>query len=178
MPVYAGGGDAFMVYNFAFVYEDKLAGCAHPGSGGSLRESLQVLTQEYGITAILCLTEAPLDQALLAEYKLAFFHLPIEDFSVPPFDATDDAVDFVLHELDRNGRVAVHCGAGYGRTGTLLACCLVALGRSPQEAITQVRQQRPGSIENALQESYIWKWTQCWSKKTGHATQDVQEGEE
>ena len=156
-----------MVYNFAFVLEDKLAGCAHPGFGGNLREALGELTETYGISAILCLTEAPLDQALVEEYELAFFHLPIEDFCVPSFDATSDAVDFVLRELECGGRVAVHCAAGYGRTGTLLACCLVAMGRKPEDAIDHVRERRPGSIENALQESYIWEWAQWREKETG-----------
>ena len=51
--------------------------------------------------------------------------------------------------------VAVHCGAGLGRTGTLVACYLVAGGLSAEEAIAKVRRLRPGSIETLEQEAAV-----------------------
>ncbi|MGH7575609.1 MAG: dual specificity protein phosphatase family protein [Longimicrobiales bacterium] len=47
--------------------------------------------------------------------------------------------------------VAVHCAAGLGRTGTLLACYLTRDGLPPEAAIAAVRAARPGSVETADQ---------------------------
>ena len=57
--------------------------------------------------------------------------------------------------LARGDRVLVHCAAGLGRTGMLVAKLLVLHGVSAEEAITQVRSARPGTIETEAQADWV-----------------------
>ncbi len=53
--------------------------------------------------------------------------------------------------------VAVHCGKGMGRTGTMLACYLVAKeGYKADNAIMETRQRRIYSIETEEQEQAVF----------------------
>ena len=55
--------------------------------------------------------------------------------------------------------VAVHCGKGMGRTGTMLACYLVAEeGYKTLDAIKETRQRRVYSIETYSQERAIFEF--------------------
>ena len=52
--------------------------------------------------------------------------------------------------------VGVHCAMGRGRTGTMLACYLVAReGYSGDAAIEESRKRRRGSIETRTQEKAV-----------------------
>ena len=54
------------------------------------------------------------------------------------------------------GAVGVHCAMGCGRTGTILACYLVASeGYSADDAIIEARKRRKGSIETRRQEQAV-----------------------
>ncbi|GAB4312637.1 MAG: hypothetical protein Kow0059_03310 [Candidatus Sumerlaeia bacterium] len=141
-----------MPYNFSYVIPDKLAGSAEPGGFfKSLREELDELHKE-GFTAIVTLTEFVLPEDIVSEYPFTVLHLPIEDFQAPSIEQIEKFVAFVDEQLAREGgRVLVHCWAGRGRTGALLACYFVSEGLTAAEAIDLVRQLRPGSIESGAQ---------------------------
>ena len=53
----------------------------------------------------------------------------------------------------------VHCLAGLGRTGTILASYLVKYQKmSADEATKKVREERPGSIQSYPQEEIIFQF--------------------
>jgi atypical dual specificity phosphatase len=69
----------------------------------------------------------------------------------PTPEQLDQTVSAIAKAHDRQMGVGVHCGAGLGRTGVVLACYLVHKGSGAQNAIAKVRRLRPGSIETEEQ---------------------------
>lgn len=65
----------------------------------------------------------------------------VEDFTAPTFDQMDEFVDYVGRKLDEGKRVLVHCYAGRGRTGTMLAAHLIHQGMSADAAIREIREK-------------------------------------
>ena len=58
--------------------------------------------------------------------------------------------------LDRGHKIAVHCHAGYGRTGVLIACILVYREvLEAEDAIRIVRKRRLKCIQNRLQSNFV-----------------------
>jgi len=57
--------------------------------------------------------------------------------------------------------VTVHCYWGLGRTGTVLAACLVDLhGITADDAVREIRRRRPFSIETYEQENAVRQFAQ------------------
>jgi atypical dual specificity phosphatase len=151
-----------MVGNFSFVIKGRLAGAARPGWWGKLEDDLDEL-KRHGITALVTLTEEPLNLDAIRGSGLAYLHLPIEDFTAPSIEQIEEFLDFVERQLDTpEAAVAVHCLAGRGRTGTMLACYLVATGLESETAIRTVRRLRPGSIETSDQEDIVHSFSEHW----------------
>jgi predicted protein tyrosine phosphatase len=96
--------------------------------------------------------------AELAGHKVEWLHLPIVDM-MPPDHRFETAWVEAWPRLDRTlqagGRVFIHCYAGLGRTGTVASLILMQYGISARDAIRQVREARPGSIESFEQERYL-----------------------
>lgn len=89
---------------------------------------------------------------------LRWVHAPIADFGAPDIafeQAWSRHGGTMIDHLRDDGRIAIHCLAGLGRTGTVAARILVELGHGPGEAVSRVREARPGSIQSEAQLDYI-----------------------
>ncbi len=139
-----------MPANFSFIIPGKLAGSARPGDWEDLSDDLAEMS-EQGIRAIVSLTETPLDSEAIRRSGFSLLHLPIVDFTPPSLEQIAAFVEFVDKSLADGKAVVVHCAAGIGRTGTMLAAYLVHTGMNADEAIRAVRRKRPGSIETREQ---------------------------
>jgi atypical dual specificity phosphatase len=153
-------------HNFSFVIPGQLAGMGQPGGLGSYLQADLARLREAGIGAMVSLTPEPPEPKAVAAAGLTLLHLPIEDFGIPTDEQIDRLVAFAGEQIAAGQAVVVHCGAGMGRTGTVLACYLVHLGEGADEAIDSIRRIRPGSIETAEQAEFVRAYQKrCGSEK-------------
>jgi atypical dual specificity phosphatase len=60
--------------------------------------------------------------------------------------------------IDQGRSVVLHCKAGLGRTGTMLACALVYRGENAVQAVHRVRSVNPLYIQSDRQLAFIPKF--------------------
>ncbi len=143
-------GIGLLVDRGTWLEDGVLLGCAYPRRGAAL-----AALGEQGVSVLLNLHPRPHDPARLARHGLVEIHLPVADFAPPTPEQLAQGIAAVDEAVASGRRVAVHCGGGLGRTGTLLACWLIHQGLGAEEAITRVRASRPGSIETARQAAAV-----------------------
>ncbi len=130
--------------NFSWLRKARVAGMALP------RPEEYAELHKVGVRAVLTLTEHP-PLGDPTEFGLESLHVPLIDFGAPTLEALSHCVAWIAEQLEADRPVAVHCLAGQGRTGTVLAAWLVSEGMDAKEAVLEVRRVRPGSIETAGQ---------------------------
>jgi atypical dual specificity phosphatase len=135
---------------FSWIEKPVLAAMARP----TALEDFQWLRSQ-GFEVVLSLTEDRPRRDWTEEAGLLVFHEPLEDMEPPSQEQLERAVSAVLRATTHNMPVAVHCGAGLGRTGVVIAAYFVARGASAANAIARIRKLRPGSIETDEQEEAI-----------------------
>ena len=138
--------------NFSWIIEKKLAGSAIPTS----KEEVDWLKEE-GVKSIVTIREEPLEEEWLEDVN--YLHIHSNDMGVPEFDDLINSVDFLHQRITNDEPVMVHCLAGLGRTGTILACYLIKYEQmSADDAIQKVRNERHGSIQSFSQEEIIFRF--------------------
>lgn len=151
-----------MVENFSWILPGQLGGAGQPGGWDYDPQGCQIQLQEdldwlsrQGVQALVSLTEKPLSEEAVRQSGMRYLHLPVADMEPPTLEDVCRFMDFVEQAQRSKLPVVVHCRAGMGRTGTLLACYLVHRDCPPEEALAQIRRRRPGSIETLAQEAVV-----------------------
>lgn len=137
--------------NFSWV-ADGLAGSGRPMSRAELDWA-----RGQGVAAVVSMTEDPLPEAWTGGVR--YLHLPTPDLTPPSQEDIRRAVEFARARISEGSPVMIHCAAGRGRAGTILACYMVSHGGlQADEAIAELRRKRPGSIEVPEQQDAVRQW--------------------
>jgi atypical dual specificity phosphatase len=122
--------------NFSWVLDGRLAGCARPFSARDL-----AFLVSQGIQAVVRLTtpeEGHLAPDTIAAAGLEDMHEPVRVLTAPHHEQLERILQCIDGWMAQGKPVAVSCGAGYGRTGTVLACYFVHQGWSAAEVIVEM----------------------------------------
>jgi atypical dual specificity phosphatase len=88
--------------------------------------------------------------------EIEYLHVPTEDLTAPDLEKIDSAVDYIDERIKNKEPVMVHCAAGIGRTGTILASYLIKYQKmTAKDAIEKLRNERPGSVQSEIQEMAV-----------------------
>lgn len=132
-----------------------------------LKSDLRALRNEYKTDVLVSVMEEHeyggygipelFEHDLIEDIQVLRFS--IEDMNVPR-EAEEKEYEALIQEivgrLKEGKNIVVHCRGGLGRTGTVAACVLVALGdHSADEAIAAVRTVREGTVQTRDQEEFV-----------------------
>lgn len=140
---------------FSWVVPGMLAGCPMPGVSAPIDYDLNLLVG-MGITVLVTLTEEDLYQEELISAGLRNIHLPIYDREAPSLNQMHMLLLRMQKLLEQEEVLAVHCLAGIGRTGTVLAAWMIKEGGlSAEEAIRRLRLINHSFVQSEVQEVFL-----------------------
>ncbi|MEM9604626.1 MAG: protein-tyrosine phosphatase family protein [Pseudomonadota bacterium] len=143
-----------------------LWGVDQPNDPRPVEQDLETLAG-WGVTGLISLVErhelhlvnAPDLPELLKARGVWWRHLPIRDMAPPGKTFAElwaEAGPDIHRRLEDGERIAMHCLAGLGRTGTIAGKILAERGMRGRDAIEHIRSTRKGSIQT---------WRQAWYVK-------------
>lgn len=147
--------DVFGPRGFLWLKKGIIAGTPRPGIVAELEDDLEAL-QRVGITHLITLTETqPVDAEVLGQYGITNSWSPFKDMGAPSIDVALSLCEEIQMLNQQGHAVAVHCKAGLGRTGTILAAFLIWNGQGAVEALENVRQVEPRWVQSDDQVAFL-----------------------
>lgn len=139
---------------FRWIVPGKVATTPLPGAVIDINHDLAAL-RVVGVTMLITLTRNDLPQEALHKHGLRNLHLSIYDRE-PPTIAQLKMLTRRMSDMIQKGEVlAVHCRAGIGRTGTVIAGWLIKEGLTAEAALQRIRVIDKQYVQTAEQEQFL-----------------------
>ena len=149
----------FDVFSFK---ENELYGSTLPKTNDDLEQ-----LKKIGIKIIVSFEEEILKLKSISSLGEDFEHheIFITDFDVPNKEQVIEFLEIMLRAKEEKKPVLVHCYAGCGRTGVMLALAerLIYGVEDGMQAILNLREVRPCSVETPTQIEFVKKFE--WKKE-------------
>jgi len=139
---------------FRWILPGRLGTAPLPGAVLSIDLDLVAL-KTVGVTMLITLTRGDLPQAKLAEHGLRNLHLPIYDREAPSTNQLRMLAIRMTRLLEQGEVLCVHCRAGLGRTGTVVAGWLMHQGMTADAALQRLREIDKEYVQSANQEAFL-----------------------
>lgn len=150
---------------FHWVIRGRLGGMQRPGLLRDEEEDLRALSS-LGARYLVSLTEEPFPKERLSRYGVVGIHFPILDMGVPELAAAAQLVSAIDGHIEAGMPTVLHCKAGLGRTGTLLACLLVYRNFSAVGATHEVRSVNPLYIQSEAQLEFVSRFAEYLERES------------
>lgn len=138
----AEGGD------MNWIIPDKILAFAGPSKDRMTVEQLRNYCLENNVDSIFRLNvDADYDENILHQSNINHHDIAIRDGGIPTRDQIEHFINLVDKLWTQNKAFGVHCWAGLGRTGTMIAAFLIRKFRlRAAPVIAFLRLMRPGSV--------------------------------
>lgn len=170
-------------HGFVWLINGGLGGTPWPGIVRDIVEDLAYL-KAVGITQLLSLTESAFPAECAAPFMIEVSHFPMVDMHAPTLAQAHALCLHIDQALLAGQTIAVHCKAGLGRTGTVLAAYLLWTRQvkiSAMQAIGHIRSLNTQMIQSQAQERFIIEFkqylTQIWALSVSALDQPPSGGE-
>lgn len=153
---------------FLWLKRGALAGTPLPGVFHDIEYDMTMLNK-VGVTMLVTLTTRPVDTNVLDKFGIKSIWHAIKDMGAPSLEQAIMICQQIDHAIDDGEVVAVHCRAGLGRTGTVLAAYLIWEGSTALDALDKVRGVEPRWVQSEEQVEFLEQLsTYLASMRLGH----------
>ncbi len=157
--------DSFGPRGFLWLKKGQLAGTPRPGIFHDINYDLKAL-QRVGVTCLVTLTEREPEVEEMREYGIENIWSPIPDMAAPSLTQAVDICIRIEKALQQDKVLAVHCRAGLGRTGTILAAYLIWEGSDALTALETTRRVEPRWVQSEEQVAFLERFATALSETT------------
>ncbi len=134
---------------FTWVRGSSLAASGRPYS-----KSQVDWLRDNGVNVILSLTEEPLPSGWTSGMETR--HISMKDHAPVSHADMQQGADYIATSLSEGKVVLVHCLAGKGRTGSVLAAYMMTYeGKTARQALDELRAKRRGSVESPQERNVL-----------------------
>lgn len=156
--------DSFGPRGFLWLKKGQLAGTPRPGVFHDIDYDLKAL-QRVGVTCLVTLTERAPEIEEMRQYGIGNIWSPIRDMEAPSLTQAASLCKQIERRMQQHEVVAVHCRAGLGRTGTLLAAYLIWEGAEALSALETVRRVEPRWVQSEAQVAFLERFSSALAER-------------